>query len=124
VVQPFLRQPPATGFDCEANDPSDRNFLKGICFEGGDQMIQFILRRSSIPLMPLPNETKSGQRNARQDDRLDRKHYAVNGGCVRQNGLDVSKVNPEGHGTCALAGPFFSKLDEPRAIEFRDPRPA
>jgi len=47
----------------------------------------------------------------------------VNRGRVRQNGLDISQINPDGDRACALACPLFSKLDEPPAIEFRDPQP-
>ena len=48
---------------------------------------------------------------------------AVNRRRVRQNGLDISQINSDSDGTCAFARPFFSKLDEPPAIKFRDPQP-
>ena len=65
---------PHRGRDSKADDPSDRNFLKGICLESSDQTIQLILRRSSVALIPLPNETKPCERNARQNDGLDREY--------------------------------------------------
>lgn len=46
--------------------------------------------------------------------------HAVNGGCVRQNGLDKSQVNAESDWTGALPSPHFSKLDEPLTIELWD----
>src|SRR5580700_2973721 len=47
----------------------------------------------------------------------------MNGGRVRYNGLNISQINPDGDRACALVRPFFSKLDEPPAIEFWDPQP-
>ena len=43
----------------------DWNYLKTICLESADQTIQLILRWSSVALIPLPNETKPRERNAR-----------------------------------------------------------
>ena len=61
-----------SGRDSESDDPPDRNFLKAISLESGNQTIQFILRRSSVALIPLPNETKPCERNASQKNGLDR----------------------------------------------------
>jgi hypothetical protein len=83
--------------------------LAGICFESSDQAIQLILRRSSVTPVPFPNETKTRQRNSREDNGLDREYHAVNCGGVRQNGLDISQINTESDRTCALARTFFSK---------------
>jgi hypothetical protein len=41
------------------------------------------LRRPSVTLVASTDETKAPERNSRQDDRLDRKHHAMNGGRVR-----------------------------------------
>jgi hypothetical protein len=45
----------------------------------------------------------------------------MNGGRVQKNGFDISQVDPDSDRTRAFARPFFSKLDEPSAVEFRDP---
>ena len=45
----------------------------------------------------------------------------MNGGRVQKNGFDISKIDPDGDRTRAFARPFFPKLDEPSAVEFRDP---
>jgi len=100
---------PHRGCDSKADDPSDRNLLAGICFESSDQAIQLILRRSSVTLVPFPNETETRQRNSREDNGLDREYHAVNCGRVRQNGLDISHINTESDRTCAFARTFFSK---------------
>jgi len=44
----------------------------------------------------------------------------MNGGRVQKNGFDISKVDPDSDRTRAFACPFFSKLDELSAVEFRD----
>ncbi len=51
--------------DGEADDSPDWNFLVGICIKSGDQAIQFILRWSPVAFVPLPDETKSRERDAR-----------------------------------------------------------
>jgi hypothetical protein len=106
------------GRDSGADDPPDRNLL---ILESSDQTVQFILRWSPVALIPLPNETKPCERNARQNDGLDREYNAVNRRRVRQNGLDISQIDSDRDGTCAFARRFLSKLDEPPAIKFRDP---
>ena len=45
----------------------------------------------------------------------------MNGGRMQKNGFDISKVDPDSDRTRAFACPFFSKLDEASAVEFRDP---
>jgi hypothetical protein len=57
--------------DGKADDPPNGNFLKAICLESSDQTIQFILCRPPVALIPLPDETKPCERNARQNDGLD-----------------------------------------------------
>jgi hypothetical protein len=111
---------PHRGCDSKADDPSDRNLLAGICVESSDQAIQLILSRSSVTLVPFANETKTRQRNSREDNGLYREYYAVNCSRVRQNGLDISQINTKSNWTGAFARTFFSKKDESSAIEFRD----
>ena len=41
---------------------------------------------------------------------------------MRQYGLDISEINTERDGASAFARPLLSELDEPSAIEFRDPQ--
>ena len=60
--------------DGKADDPPNGNLLKGICLESSDQTIQLILCRPSVALVPFPDETKPRERNARQDDGLDREY--------------------------------------------------
>ena len=81
------------GRDSEADDPSDRNLLVGICFESRDKAIQLVLRRSPVALVPFLNETKARQRDSRENDGFGREYRAMNGGRVRQIGLDISKIN-------------------------------
>jgi hypothetical protein len=45
----------------------------------------------------------------------------VNGCRVQKNGFNISKVDPDSDRACAFARPFFIQLDEPSAVEFRDP---
>ena len=66
-----------------------------ICFESRDKAIQLVLRRSPVALVPFLNETKARQRNSRENDGFGREYHAVNGGRVRQVGLDISKINTE-----------------------------
>ncbi len=48
----------------------------------------------------------------------------MKGGRVRQIGLDISKINTQSDRIGAFARTFFSKSNEPVAIEFGDPQPA
>jgi hypothetical protein len=115
---------PHRGCDSKADDPSDRNLLAGICFESSDEAIQLMLRRSSVTLVPFSNETKTRQRNSREDNVLDREYQAVNCGRVRENGFDITEVNAESNRTRAFTRPLFSELDEPGAIELRKSQPS
>ena len=108
----------------EADDPSDGNLLKAICFETSNQAIQLILSRPPVTFIPFADERKTGERYARQSNGLGGEYYAVNGGRVRQNGLDITQINTQSDGTRALSRPFFSELDEPRAIELRHSQPS
>ena len=110
--------------DREANDAPDGNLLKAICLETSDQAIQLILGRSPVTFIPFADERKARERNARQSNGLSREYHAVNGGRVRQNGLDITQIDTESDGAGALSRPLFSELDEPCAIELRNSEPS
>ena len=106
------------GRDSEADDPPDRNLL---ILESSDQTVQFILRWSPVALIPLPNETKPCERNARKNEGLDREYNAVNRRRVRQMVLIYPRSIPIVTGPAPSRARSFPKLDEPLAIKFRDP---
>jgi hypothetical protein len=108
----------------EADDAPDGNLLQAICLEASDQAIQFILSWSPVAFVPFARERKTGERNARQSNRLSREYHAVNCGRVRQNGLDITQIDTESDGASALSRPLFSELDEPCAIELRNSQPS
>jgi hypothetical protein len=71
----------------------------------------------------LSQRDQAAQRNAHQNDGLDRKYNAVYGRRVRQNGLDISEIDSDRDGTGAFPRLLLPELDETPAIKFRDSQP-
>jgi hypothetical protein len=80
--------------------------LSWITVKGSDDTIDFILRRPTVSLGPLPDQSKSTQRNARKIDWLHGYLNAMHRGRMRQHRFDVAKVDPQ----CHRARPFFRPI--------------
>ena len=113
-----LIRPDASRSDSEADDPPDWNFLIGIELETCDQTASAVCHARCLYRRDQGARAQFAPgRSARSKaPRHERRPRAI-------DGLNISQINPDGDRACTLARPFFSKLDEPPAIEFWDPQP-
>ena len=62
--------------------------------------------------MGLPDEPESREGDASEDDRLHGHDHAVDGGSVREDGLDVAEVDRESDRASAFSGAFLAELNQ------------
>ncbi|MER9397956.1 hypothetical protein NKI46_07430 [Mesorhizobium sp. M0615] len=91
--------------------------MASVCLEVSDELVEFILCRSSISLKAFANETEPREGDTREINRFDLDGQAVDRSGVSKNKFYKADVDTEGHRSGTLGGALTTKTNEPFAVE-------
>jgi len=108
---------PHGGCDGKSDDTPDRNLLPDVSFKGRNDSIEFVLRWTAIALIAPSDEPEACKGDPGEINWFCRNNNSVHSGGMRENRLDISKIDADGHGASTLQRTRLSKLDDALSIK-------